>query len=415
MINTNNTIIKKTHLCGISNSNEGSTICSKALNIDHASGIFLWDLDGKKYFDMFSQTWSMPLGHNIPRVISAVKKQLSKITHLRTAYVTEDKTRLADRIIELAPEGFSKVHFVLHGSLAVEGAMKLAINSYENRDKILYLEDGFHGRSFATMGISWKHDSKFTNYFNNGIEVKKNLVDIEEKMKNEKPAAIILELVQGNSGCKILEKELIQGIRKLCDSENVVMIIDEIQTGFGCMGVNFLCEKYKVTPDIITFGKTIGGGFPLAGTIYKEKYSLKSGDHSFTFAQNPISLTAGFAYLEELQPQLKNVKILNPLMTDFLKNLEEKYPNLDCARSIGLKGAIDVLDDFGNSDSKTADLIVSKLLEAGVIISNSRYLNLGNTLMLQPPLITTPKQLKKVFCKLDSVLQEIYFGGKDNE
>lgn len=392
-----------------SNLNEGSTICSEALNIDHASGVFLWDSSGKRYTDLFSQTWSMPLGHNNNKVIEAVKRQLSKITHLRTAYSTPEKAQLANKIIELSPEGLTKVNFVLHGSLAVEGAIKLAINYYDNRDKILYLEDGFHGRSLATMGISWKiPDSKYKNYFLNGIEVKKDLEDIEEKMISENPAAIILELIQGNSGGNILNKDFVKGIRELCNKYNVTMIVDEVQTAFGCMGVNFLCEEYNISPDILVFGKAIGGGFPLAGTIYQERYSFQPGDHSFTFAHNPVSLTAGLAYLKELEPSLKNVNNLSPIISESLVQLEKKYPNLKNTRAMGLKGAIDILDNNGNPDPKNADLIVSKLLEHGIIISNSRYRHLGNTIMLQPPLIITPKQLRKAFKEFDLVLQEIY-------
>jgi 4-aminobutyrate aminotransferase/4-aminobutyrate aminotransferase/(S)-3-amino-2-methylpropionate transaminase len=388
---------------------EGSTICSEALNIDRAEGVFMWDSTGKRYIDLFSQTWSMPLGHNNKAVIEAVRKQLGRITHLRTAYSTPEKVELAKKIIELSPKGITKVNFVLHGSLAVEGAIKLAINRYDNRDKILYLEDGFHGRSLATMGVSWKlPDSKYKSYFNNGIEVKKDLEDIEEKMKEHRPAGIILELIQGNSGCNILEKELVKGIRELCYKHDVTMIVDEVQTGFGCMGVNFLCSEYEVNPDIIVFGKAIGGGFPLAGTLYKEEYAFQPGDHSFTFAHNPVSLTAGLAYLNELQPNLKRAEILSPIISEFLNEVETNYPNLINARCLGLKGAIDVVDEYGLPDCKSADLIVSKLLEKGVIISNSRYKHLGNTLMLQPPLITTPKQLQEAFSSFDSVLSEIY-------
>ena len=164
---------------------EGSTICSEPIKIDKARGIYLWDSEGKRYYDMFSQTWSTPLGHRNPKVIEAVKKQLSKITHLRTAYSTENKLKLAKRIIKLAPEGLSKIHFVLQGNLAVEEAMKLAIN-YHEKSKILYLEGGFHERSLATMGISWKHKSNFEDYFKNEIEVKK---DIKEKNKKRKSSS----------------------------------------------------------------------------------------------------------------------------------------------------------------------------------------------------------------------------------
>lgn len=392
---------------------EGSTISSEAITIKKAEGVYLWDIDGKRYLDLFSQTWSMPLGHGNKKIIKAARKQLTRITHLRTAYSTEEKSKLAQKIIKLSPPGLSKVHFVLHGSLAVEGAMKLAINNYKDKYKILYLEDGFHGRSLATMGISWRMPgNKYSNYFTNGIEVKKDLRDIEEKMKSEKPAAIIIELVQGNAGCKILDKELVRGIRKLCNDHDVVMIVDEVQTAFGCTEKMFLCDDYEVVPDILVFGKAIGGGFPLAGTVYKEEFSFQSGEHSFTFGHSPVSMAAGLAYLEELQPALKRVGGLNQQIESSLLSLEGRYKNLRGTRCIGVKGAIDVVDEQGNPDCKTADLIVSKMLENGVIIANSRCRGLGNTLMLQPPIIITSSQLKSAFDVLDGVLSEILGGDK---
>lgn len=388
---------------------EGSTISSEALTIQKAEGAYLWDIQGKRYLDLFSQTWSMPLGHGNEKVIKAAREQLTRITHLRTAYSTPEKSKLAQEIIKLSPAGLNKVHFVLHGSLAVEGAMKLAINKYESRYKILYLEDGFHGRSLATMGISWKiPDSKYGNYFTNGVEVKKSLGDIEEKMQGENPAAIIIELMQGNAGCKILDRELVRGIRALCDKYGVVMIVDEVQTAFGCMGKMFLCEDYQVVPDILVFGKAIGGGFPLAGIVYKEEFFFQSGDHSFTFGHNPVSIAASLAYLEELKPVLKNVNSLSRQIRESLCALESKYRHLQGARCLGVKGAIDVVDGQGNPDCKTADLIVSEMLEKGIIITNSKCRQLGNTLMLQPPLIITSEQLQYAFEVLERVLTEIY-------
>ena len=390
---------------------EGSTINSEALQIEKAEGVFLWGEKGKRYLDLFSQTWSMPLGHNNKRINNAAKRQIGKITHLRTAYSTEKKSELAKKIIELAPKGLAKINFTLHGSLAVEGAMKLAMNNYPDRQKIFYLEGGFHGRSLATMGISWKiPDCKFGNYFSNGVELKKDLVEIEEKMKSEKPAGIIIELVQGNSGCNILGKGLVLGIRELCDKYDVTMIVDEVQTAFGCMGKMFLCEDYGLVPDILVFGKAIGGGFPLAGTIYKEKYNFQCGDHSFTFANFPVSMAAGSAYLKELQSFLKKKKVeaISGWIEKSLFGLQEKYNNLKNARCIGTKGAIDIVDDKGNPDGKTADLIVSKMLEKGVIIATSHCRSLGNAIMLQPPIIITSKQLNFAFGVLGNVLEEIF-------
>jgi len=397
--------------CGLS---EGSTINSEELVIKSAKGIFLQDIYNKRYMDFFSQTWSLPLGHDNDSIHQAVLDQLNKVIHLRTAYSTDKKSELARRIIELSPEGLTKVNFVLHGSLAVEGALKLAMNNYSDRYKILYLEDGFHGRSLATMGISWKiPDCKYFHYFENGIEVKKNLADIELKMQKHAPAAIILELVQGNSGFKILDKNLVRGIRELCDKYDVTMIIDEVQTAFGCMGNMFLCDEYEVIPDILVFGKAIGGGYPLAGTIYKDKYHFQSGEHSFTFASFPVSMAAGVAFLDELQTFLEKntVPHISAQIQESLEYLEKRYDILSNARCLGTKAAIDVIDKDGNPDPATADLIVSEMQKNGVIIANSKVRGLGNTLMLQPPIIITSTQLETAFSVLDKVLKKINYSG----
>ena len=388
--------------------NEGSTIGATAVNIEKAFGAYLWDTEGKKYFDLFSQTWSLPLGHNNPRIIDEVKNQLEKVTHLRTAFSTKDKVELAQLLIELSPKSLTKVNFSLHGSLVNEGAMKLAINSYNNRHKILYLEDGFHGRSFATMGVSWKGAAeKYQPYFNHGIEVKKNLADIEEKMLQEQPAAIILELVQGNCGFKILDKSLVQGIRKLCDKHKVVMIVDEIQTAFGCVEEIFMSDRYQIEPDILTFGKSVGGGFPLAGLLYHERFSFKPGQHSFTFGHSPISFTAGKVFISELQKEAHKANTLNRYIYEKLINLQKKHRILGEIRCIGTKAAVDIVAGDHEVNCKLADLIVEKMFANGVIISASRYKAIGDSIMFQAPLISEVEDLRIAFEKLDLVLQEV--------
>ncbi|MEM9272236.1 MAG: aminotransferase class III-fold pyridoxal phosphate-dependent enzyme [Cyanobacteria bacterium P01_F01_bin.143] len=388
--------------------NEGSTIDATAVNIEKAFGAYLWDSEGKKYFDLFSQTWSLPLGHNNPRIIDEVKNQLEKVTHLRTAFSTKDKVELAQLLIKLSPQPLTKVNFSLHGSLVNEGAMKLAINSHDARYKILYLEDGFHGRSFATMGVSWKGTAeKYQPYFNHGIEVKKDLADIEAKMIQEQPAAIILELVQGNCGFKILDKSLVQGIRELCDRHNVVMIVDEIQTAFGCVQQMFMSDLYEVEPDILTFGKSIGGGFPLAGLLYKEKFSFKPGQHSFTFGHSPISFTAGKVFLAELTKEAHKANTLNSYIYGKLLNLQKKYSILGEIRSIGTKAAVDIVAGSHEDNCKLANLIVEKMFAQGVIISASRYKAIGDSIMLQAPLISEVEDLQMAFEKLDFVLKEV--------
>ncbi|MBN1649560.1 MAG: aspartate aminotransferase family protein [Spirochaetales bacterium] len=384
---------------------EGSTIESDALEIVSAEGAYLYSKTGKKYLDFFSQTWSLPLGHSNKAVLEAVRKQLLEITHLRTAYATAEKSELSRMILEYAPGNFSKVNFVLHGSLAVEGALKLAINYHHDRYKILYLENGFHGRTLATMGISWKiPQNSFTPYFGHGVEVKKDLDDIDRKMIEENPAALILELVQSNAGCYVLDKDLVSGIDRLCRKHDVTLIIDEVQTAFGCMGVNFFSSEFDMSPDIICFGKSIGGGFPLAGTIYKSDYHLHPGDHSFTFAHNPVCLTAGLAYLKEVQPYLANAARISRSLTARLEELSVKYPVVINPRCYGTKCAFDVVNVWGKPDIDLTSYIAAEALNCGLIIATSRYRQMGNSIMMQPPLIISDEEIDEAFYILETTI-----------
>jgi 4-aminobutyrate aminotransferase-like enzyme/glycerophosphoryl diester phosphodiesterase len=389
-------------------STEGSTIESPPINIARASGAYLWCVDGKRYFDLFCQTWSVPLGHNHPKIIEAAKRQLDHVTHLRTAFTTNDKLELVNELVTRAPRGLSKVNFTLHGSLAVEGALKLAINRSDDRHKILYLEDGFHGRSFATMGISWKlPDSKYSDYFTHGVEVRKDLRDIESKMLLEKPAALVMELVQGNAGFLILDEEFIHGVAALCRKHDVTLIVDEVQTAFGCTEETFLSSRYGLEPDIIVFGKGIGGGFPLAGLLYDDKLAFAAGEHSFTFGHNPISFAAAVACIRQLDEYAKRVSPLQECISMNLALLQKKYAFVGEVRSIGTKGALDINLETDAASAELATMIVEKMLEAGVIVATSRYKNLGNSILLQASLVTDVAELEAAFATMDRVLSKV--------
>jgi 4-aminobutyrate aminotransferase-like enzyme len=387
---------------------EGSTIESPPINIAKAFGTHLWCVDGNRYFDLFCQTWSVPLGHNHPNVIEAARRQLDNVTHLRTAFTTDEKNELVNELVARSPHGLSKVNFTLHGSLAVEGAMKLAMNRHEGRQKILYLEDGFHGRSLATMGISWKlPDAKYWQYFTNGVEVRKDLHDIESKMLSERPAALIMELVQGNAGFLVLQEDFVRGVARLCREHDVTLIVDEVQTAFGCVEELFLSETYGIEPDIIVFGKGIGGGFPLAGVLYGDTYAFGAGEHSFTFGHNPVSFAAALACVRELDTHSRRVPPLQKCIATNLRRLQENHSFVGNVRSIGTKGAIDIRLDTVSASSEMATKIVEKMLNRGVIVATSRYKGLGTSILLQASLITDIGELEMAFAVMDRVFDEM--------
>jgi len=370
---------------------------------EKGKGVYLYDIKGEKYLDMTATAWTMNLGYGNKKIERAIIKQIKKLPHCRTHYYTKVKLELAKRLSKLSPIKKGKVDFCLHGSAANEGALKLALNHKLNSGAILYLEDGFHGRTFGTMAITWKHQNKkFKSFYGKGIECKKNLTDIEKKILKHNPSAIIVELIQGNGGMHPLSNELIVGIRKLCNKYNITMIVDEIQTAFGRCGCYFLSERYNIEPDIITFGKAMGGGMPLFGTISNPKYSFEKDDHSFTFAHFPVAMAASLAYLNQVDKELF-IDVLKKGEYIKAKLKELNYSCLGEIKGVGLMLGVEIVDKKGNSNVKLAEKIVQKMLEEKIIMNLDKCEGYGYTLKFKPALTITYKEIDFVFRKFVKV------------
>ncbi|GAF86873.1 unnamed protein product, partial [marine sediment metagenome] len=230
----------------------------------------------------------------------------------------------------------------------------------------------------------------------------------KDKIKKCKPSGIILELIQGNGGTHQLDFEFVKGVRKLCDIYNITMIVDEIQTGFGRCGELFLCDLYGLIPDVIVFGKAIGNGFPLFGTISKPRYKFEVDDHSFTFTHFPVSMAAGLAYLRQV-----NKKLLNSVMkkagyiVDRLTNLRNDYFCLGEIRGMGLFLGVDIIDKSGNPDIKLAEIIEKKMLKEKIIIGLSKCKGFGYNIKFKPMLNITYSQINYALDKFEKVLTEL--------
>ncbi|MBN1536261.1 MAG: aminotransferase class III-fold pyridoxal phosphate-dependent enzyme [Anaerolineales bacterium] len=400
-----------------------------------AKGALVWDSTGKEYIDCTSQAWSNNIGASDERVLEAAWSQMQELTHLRSNYDSVPLLLLSKELAESAPGKLNRVGYCLHGSMAVEMAVKIAVKNRPNSGPLVTLYDGYHGRSLATMGWSWPH---INNDFNNLLppvvriqhpyvyryalpgekpaEMAKRCADILRDTirlgTNGKPPAFLMEPVQGNGTQLEFPREYYHLVRDICTEENVLLIWDEIQTGMGRCGTMWASEYYGVEPDIIVFGKGVGGGFPLAGIIAREDLiGFEPGDDALTFGQFPVSLATGLAALHVLKDDklLENCREMGAFATQRLYELEKHHPLIGDIRGPGLNIGIELVRDRKTKEPAAHEAleVYSRGLDQGVIFGTTRYGGIGNVVKIKPPLCINKDQMNCVIEVFDQILKEI--------
>ncbi len=294
-----------------------------SLVITRTSGALAWDEEGREYIDCTSMAWSNNLGGSRPEVIEAAFAQARELSHLRSNFDSVPLLLLSQAMTRAAPGDLKRIGFTLHGSLAVEMAMKLAlINRPHSTGPFLALADAYHGRSLASMGLGWPHTNHaFDRVFPAVLRVPQpyayrsgrsadaevdycvgELRDAITRRATGVPPAFFMEPVQGNGSQLDFPERYYREVRQVCDEHGILLIFDEVQTGFGRTGKMWAAEHYGVTPDLLVFGKGVGGGFPLAGVLASSALDgFQPGDDALTFGEFPPSLAAGLAALEVLE------------------------------------------------------------------------------------------------------------------
>jgi len=399
-----------------------------------AKDALIWDQDGNEYVDCTAQAWSNNVGASDPRVIEAAFAQARDITHVRSNYDSIPLLRLAKRLSELAPGDLNRVGFCLHGSLAVEMAMKIAMKNRPGAGPFITLYDGYHGRSLATMAASWPHvNNDFRPDMTNVVRVPSPYVyrcplrhdaatcvaecaavlrTTIEKGTNGKPAAVIMEPIQGNGGQVEFPREYYHEVRRICDETGTLLIWDEIQTAFGRLGTMFAADYYGVTPDIVVFGKAIGGGFPLAGILIREGLDgFDPGDDALTFGQFPVSLAAGVAMLDVLEEDdlLAKCRAMGEYTTSRLWELATRHPLIGDIRGPGLMIGVELVRDRTTKEPAVAEAIqiYKRAMARGVIFGTSRYGGIGNVVKIKPSLTITRPQMDHVLSVFDEILGQL--------
>lgn len=411
-----------------------STGVEPEITLTRARDALVWDSDGREYIDCTAQAWSNNIGASDPRVLEAAFAQAEEILHVRSNYDSVPLLLLAKRLVELAPAGLTKVAFCLHGSTAVESAMKLAMKNRPGAGPFIALYDGYHGRTLATMAVSWPHvRDDFRPYMGNVIRVPNAycyrcpvgksrdtcaidcadvLRSVIRKGTTGRPAAVIMEPIQGNGGQIDFPLEFYQAVRKICDEEDVLLIWDEIQTAFGRMGTMFAAEYYGVAPDILVFGKAVAGGFPLAGILARDDLvGFDPGDDALTFGQWPVSMAAALATLDVLEEDdlLARCRDMGEYTTGRLVEMQSRHPLIGDIRGPGLMIGIELVRDRATKEPAVAETtqVYKRGFERGVIFGTSRYGGIGNVVKIKPSLTITREQMDTVLEVFDSILTEL--------
>jgi 4-aminobutyrate aminotransferase-like enzyme len=401
--------------------------------VDYGKGALLFDKSGREFIDCTSQAWSLNIGYSHPKVIQAVEEVLGKYSHIRTSFETVPKLLLSKKIVELAPQNLDQIIYTITGSEANEGALKIAMRNRRG-NTFVSLFDGYHGRTLATLNLSWPHpDNRFTAWSGPIVRIPQAYcyrcplklsypqcqlacVDLAkmiiEKGSGEPPVALIMEPIQGNGGMIDFPREYYPAIRKMCDDLGMLLIFDEIQTGFGRLGTWFGADLYQTIPDIMVIGKALGGGLPLFGVLFSSNLQgLAPGDHSFTFAHFPLSMAAAIATIQVLEDEnlLDRANKMGAIFTSHLRELQDKYELIGDIRGPGLMLGVELVKDRKTKEPAREETtrFIKEGLKRGVIFGESKYLGLGNIVKIKPPLVITEDQVHKTLDVFEEIVREL--------
>lgn len=371
---------------------------------ERGEGMYLYDTDGKKYLDFAAGIAVTGLGYGNKKFNEAMKGQIDKICHISNLYYHENVGEAAEALNKACK--MDRVFFTNSGTEAVEGALKAArkyaYTKGSGRFEFIAMEDSFHGRSIGALSVTGTscYREPFEPLLPTVRFAKYNDLESVKALVNDKTCAIILETLQGEGGIHPATKEFMEGVRKLCDEHDMLMICDEIQCGMGRTGSMFAWQEYGVKPDIMTMAKAIGNGFPVgAFAMTKEvaKDSMKAGDHGSTYGGNPLACMAVKTVLEIFAEEniVGHVREVAPYLSEKLGKLAGEYDCIKECRGKGLIQGIELVPD------KKVGEVVQKALDAGLVLISAK----GNTIRFVPPLIVEKEHIDEMVQKLEIALQ----------
>jgi acetylornithine/N-succinyldiaminopimelate aminotransferase len=362
-------------------------------------GSRLWDIHGKVYLDFFPGWGVGNLGHCHPKVMQAVRDQISKLIFIPNNYYHIPQAKLAKEIIYWSFP--AKVFFCNSGAEANEAAIKFTRKYGQGRFEIIAFENSFHGRTLAALAATGqkRYQEGFQPLPQGFKMVKFNDIEAVKNAISDKTVAVMLELIQGEGGVNVATKDFVLALRKICDENNLLLIVDEVQTGIGRTAKLFCYQHYGIVPDIITLAKALGGGLPIGAMVVRKEIAdiLGPGMHASTFGGGPVICKAALAVLGAIQKEklLTNAKNSGEYLFVKLNELKNKYEIIKEVRGLGLMAGLEL-----SIEGKT---IVEKCIEKGLLINCTH----DKVLRLMPALNITKKEIDKGIAILEEVLRLI--------
>ena len=389
------------------------------LVVDSASGVWVEDVDGNTFLDCNAGVAVCSTGHCHPEVVRAIQEQAARLIHIcGTDYYYRQMPDLARKLEEIVPiEGPTRTHFANSGTEAVEAALKLAMHA-TGREKFIAFFNSFHGRTLGSLSLTsskiaqrrgfkrsaldvthvpypntFRHP--FTGEASDGETVSRAVLDwIERRLfltttPPEEVAAIVVEAVQGEGGYVPAPREFLHGLRRICDEHGILLVVDEVQSGFGRTGRMFACEHYDLKPDVVTLAKGIASGLPLGACVARaELMDWKPGAHASTFGGNPVALSAALKTIELLESGLvANSASVGAYLQDGLRKLMSKHDCIGDVRGLGLMVGVEFVKDRDSREPAPGlrDRVEVECFNRGLVLLGCGY----NTIRWSPPLVLT--------------------------
>lgn len=366
---------------------------------DKGEGVYLYDTDGKQYLDFASGIGVQSLGYGNEEYKQALKDQIDKLTHISNLYYSNPMAEAAEKLVKAS--GMSRVFFTNSGTEAIEGAIK-AVRKYawlkdgQNDHEIIAMNHSFHGRSMGALSVTGnpKYQEAFKPMIGNVKFADFNDLDSVKALVNEKTCAIMMETIQGEGGIYPVTEEFLKGVRKICDENDILLVLDEIQCGMGRSGYLFAWQEYGVEPDIMTCAKALGCGVPVGAFVLNEKTALGTlapGDHGTTYGGNPFVCAAVSKVLDifEKDKIVEHVKEVSVYLEGRLDELVKEYDFLEARRGKGLMQGLVV-------SGRPVGEIIQKALENGLVIISAG----SNVLRMLPPLVIEKEHVDEMVEKL---------------
>lgn len=392
-------------------------------------GQYLFDSTGRKYLDFFAGVSVINAGHCHPEITERICRQVKTLQHVCNIYLTQPMLELAEKLAEITPGRLQKSFFCNSGTEANEGALLLA-KIATGRSELLGLQDGLCGRTYLTMSLTglrfWRTDSNPAggisfvpnaycyrcplnlSYPACDIACAEQVRQVIETSTSGEVAALIIEPIQGNAGIVTPPPEYFPRLKEILDEYGALLIVDEVQSGFGRTGKWFAIENWDVEPDIMTMAKALGNGVPIGVfTALPEIADRYTRPGASTLGGNPVSMTAGLATLDVIEKEglVQNAAKLGVYLREKLLELKDKHPLIGDVRGIGLMQGAELVKNGKEPAFEEVDRILEIMKNNGIIIGKNGRLR--NVLAFQPPLVINKNNVDEMISNLDKALTEV--------